>query len=85
MTEKNKKQEEEVKPLRKPRQNRLKGILKRGEEYWVRHRKGTQKVKIMKGIDLQEDTEVKVKDLETGETQMLQIVLCHFTKVEEEE
>lgn len=68
--------------LEKPHQNRLSGELKRGEERIVRHRKGTQKVKVMKGVNLEKDTEIKVKDLETGKTDILNLALCHFSDIE---
>lgn len=75
---------EDKEKLFPPKQNRLKGKLKRGEKYIVRHRKGTEKVKIMKGVELQKDIEVKVKNLENKENKNLKIVLCHFKKLEGE-
>jgi len=61
-------------------QNRLTGILKKGEVYVVRHRQGTEKVKIMKKVDLRADELVQVKNIDTNETKELKVALCYFAK-----
>jgi hypothetical protein len=72
--------EEKPRKLMPSIQNRLNGILKKGEVYIVRHRQGTEKVKIMKKVDLRSDELVKVKNVDTNEEKDLKVALCYFTK-----
>lgn len=75
-------EEEKPRKLMPSIQNRLTGILKKGETYIVRHRQGTEKVKIMKKVDLRADEIAKVTNIDTNEVKELKVALCHFIKEE---
>lgn len=72
---------EEIKKLGCSIQNRITEPLKRGDIVIVRHRSGTEKVKVMKAAANTDET-IKVKVVETGESKILKMANCHFTRVE---